>query len=76
VWIANEQAAGSLSKLAAGQSTPLTPATGLGVLNLPAGIAVDGSGSVWTANAGDNTVSEFVGLAAPATVPLSANAGP
>ena len=76
IWITNNQTAGSLTKLAVAQSTPLSPATGLGVLNAPAGIAIDAAGSVWTANAGDNTVSEFIGLTAPATVPLGSNAGP
>jgi sugar lactone lactonase YvrE len=76
VWIANSQTLGSISKLNVSQSTPLSPATGLGSLNTPSGIAIDASGSIWTANTGDNSVSEFIGIAAPASLPLAANAGP
>jgi hypothetical protein len=31
---------------------------------------------VWTANSGSNTVSKFIGLAAPVTTPLAAIVGP
>jgi streptogramin lyase len=47
-----------------------------GSLNAPVGLAADPSGDVWTANSGDNTVSEFIGLVPPATTPLAANVGP
>ena len=40
------------------------------------GIAIDASGNIWTANTGDNSVSVFVGLAAPVVTPLAANVGP
>jgi sugar lactone lactonase YvrE len=76
VWITNNQTAGSLSKLAANQSAPLSPVTGLGSLNAPSGIAVDAAGSLWTANTGDDSVSEFIGAAAPIALPLAASAGP
>jgi streptogramin lyase len=76
VWIANSQTAGSISELQLGASSPVSPATGLGVLNTPSGIAVDASGSVWTANAGDNSVSKIVGVASPTIMPLAAAAGP
>ncbi len=76
VWMTNNLPAGSLSKLTASQSTPLSPSTGLGSLHAPSGIAVDASGCIWTANAGDNSISEFVGIAYPASTPLVTNAGP
>jgi hypothetical protein len=47
-----------------------------GSLNAPVGLAADPSGDVWTANSGDNTVSEFIGLTTPVTTPLAANVGP
>lgn len=59
---------------------PLSPGvsgfTG-GGLNAPseqqrAGIAIDGSGDVWVANAGNNSVTEFIGAATPTATPLVA----
>jgi hypothetical protein len=32
--------------------------------------AIDGSGNLWVSNLGANTVTEFVGLAAPVKTPL------
>ena len=49
----------------------------VGSLNQPVGVAVDLSGNVWTANVGDSTVSEFMGLGAvPVTTPIAATVGP
>jgi sugar lactone lactonase YvrE len=78
LWVTNGQTAGTLSQLVLGQSSPSSPSTGFGSLNAPAGVAVDASGDVWTADAGDNTVSQFIGLATPVATPLSAvgNVGP
>lgn len=76
VWIVNNVTAGSVSELRFGQSAPISPAAGLSAMNAPDAIAVDASGNVWTANAGDNSVSEIIGIAAPAVMPLAANAGP
>jgi DNA-binding beta-propeller fold protein YncE len=64
---------GTLSELLAG----CTPETCNGQafdpagadLNSPYGIALDGSGNVWVTNSGNNSVSEFIGLAAPTSVP-------
>ena len=56
--------------------TPLSPAAGMGSLNAPLGIAIDASGNIWTTNPEDNSVSETVGLASPAPMPLAARAGP
>ena len=51
----------------------LSPADGFkafGAINAPYnGIAVDRSGNVWIANAGNNTITEFVGAAAPVATP-------
>lgn len=72
LWVANSQPNGGLAKLPGGASMPASPSTGYGSLNTPVGVAVDASGSVWTTNSGDNTVSKFIGLAAPVTTPLVA----
>jgi hypothetical protein len=75
VWITNGAAAGSLSELSS-TGTLLSPATGLGSLNTPVSIAVDPSGNLWTADLGDSSVTEFIGIAAPTVTPLAAIAGP
>lgn len=75
-WVANGSTGGSLAQFAYGASTPTSPIAGYGSLNTPAGVAVDPSGSVWTANSGSNTVSKFIGLALPYTTPIAANVGP
>ena len=73
IWVTNSIAAGSLSELAAGTGVPQTPSTGFGLLNNPTGIAIDLSGNLWTANSGDNSITQFVGLAAPVNAPLITN---
>ena len=70
-WFTNN---GSLSEFAGG--TAVSPASGFGSLNSPAGVAIDPSGNIWTANSGDNSVSIFVGLGTAGTTPLAANVGP
>jgi len=76
LWVTNGLTAGSLSQLVYGQGTPSSPSVGFGSLNAPVGVAVDLSGDVWTANTGDNTVTQFIGLTTPAVTPLVANVGP
>lgn len=76
LWVTNAGTNGGLVQMTYGSATFTSPAAGYGSLNAPQGVAVDSSGSVWTANAGSNTVSKFVGLAAPVTTPLAANVGP
>lgn len=66
VFTTNSQTAGSFSRIA----SPTATAISIGTLNGPVGIAVDASGSVWTTNTGDNTVSQFIGLATPVRTPL------
>jgi streptogramin lyase len=41
-------------------------------LNAPTGIAVDGSGNVWLSNYAGNSITEFVGAAAPVVTPIAA----
>jgi hypothetical protein len=74
-WVANSVASGGLAQLTYGATTSTSPAGGFGTLNTPVGVAVDNSGSVWTANSGDNTLSKFIGLAAAVTTPISVNVG-
>jgi len=75
IWITNGAAAGSIAELNS-SGTVLSPTTGFGSLNTPVSIGVDASGDLWTANLGDNSVSEFVGIASPVTTPIAANVGP
>lgn len=49
-------------------ATPRAPHT-YPVGSEPYGIAIDGSGNVWVANWGDNTVTEFVGIASRVETP-------
>lgn len=76
IWAANAKTAGTLSEIASGLSGTISPTGGYGALNTPVAVAVDPSGNVWTANSGDSSVSEFIGLATPATTPIAAAVGP
>jgi streptogramin lyase len=75
IWITNGVAAGSVAELNS-SGTVLSPTTGFGSLNTPVSIGVDASGNLWTANLGDNSVSEFVGIASPIATPIAATVGP
>jgi streptogramin lyase len=44
---------------------------GTGALNSAYGLAVDGSGNVWVTNAGNNSLTELVGAAAPVVTPIA-----
>jgi streptogramin lyase len=76
VWVANYRGP-SLTELArAAANAPgqvLSPAAGwapeAGLLEAFA-TAIDASGNVWVSNYGSNTLTEFVGLAAPVKTPL------
>lgn len=51
----------------------LSPAAGLGAdakLLEPYSVAIDAAGNVWVSNYGNNTLTEFIGLAAPVKTPL------
>lgn len=75
VWISNYRGP-SLTELAGSASsapgTVLSPAAGLGpdagLLEAYA-LAIDASGNLWVSNKGNNTLTEFVGLAAPVRTP-------
>lgn len=75
-WVANSSTTGGLMRFLYGNGGPNSPTTGFGTINTPVGVAVDSSGSVWTANSGDNTVSKFIGIATPITTPMATNVGP
>lgn len=75
-WITNNAANGGLLEYSFGATSPSSPSAGFGPLNAPVGVALDNTGSVWTANSGSNTVSKFIGLATPVVTPLAANVGP
>jgi hypothetical protein len=49
------------------------PPSGGSTLSTPLGAAIDGDGNVWVTNSGNNTVTEFVGLASPVVTPIVAN---
>jgi sugar lactone lactonase YvrE len=76
IWVVNNAASGALAQFSYGSTSPLSPTAGFGSLSSPTAVAVDSSGSIWITNAGNNTVSKFIGLAAPVTTPLAAIAGP
>ena len=79
VWLANFQG-NSLSEVSGSSSTApgtfVSSATGFGAdaaMLQPYGLAIDASGSVWVSNFGNNTLTQFVGVAAPVKTP---QAGP
>lgn len=72
VWTANED--GSISRLA-NDGTTMTPGTGLISADSTAaiGIVIDASGNIWTTDAiASDSIFQYVGAAAPSTVPLAA----
>jgi len=75
VWITNYRGP-SLTELAGATSsapgTVLSPAGGLGSgagLLEAYSLAIDASGNLWVSNKGNNTLTEFIGLAAPVRTP-------
>jgi len=76
LWIANYRGSSITELAGAGSGTPgvaLSPSTGYGphtAMSESYSIAVDASGNLWISNVGSNTVTEFVGLAAPVRTPL------
>ena len=77
IWVANyrgpsiSELAGASSSSAAG--TALSPAAGFAPdANLleAFALAIDASGNVWVTSFGNNTITEYVGLAAPVKTPL------
>jgi len=77
VWVANYQG-NSLSDLEGASSsasgTFLSPSSGFGddaSLLEPYSLAIDASGSIWVSNPGKNTLTQFIGIAAPVKTPLA-----
>jgi streptogramin lyase len=78
VWAANYHG-GSITELEGADGitpgNPLSPGSGYGLsagLSLPFSVAVDASGNVWVSSFASNTVTEFLGAAAPLKTPLLA----
>jgi streptogramin lyase len=77
VWVANYREP-YLNELAGASAsspgTSLTPAAGIGAdagLLEAYAMAIDASGNIWISNQGSNTITKFIGLAAPVKTPLS-----
>jgi streptogramin lyase len=76
VWVANYRAPGLTELAAATAKTPgaiLSPSAGFGAdsgMTESFGLAIDASGNVWVTNESTNTLTEFVGIAAPVQTPL------
>ena len=76
VWVANYRGTG-LSELAgastASPGAALSPASGwapdAGLLE-PFSLAIDAGGNIWISNFATNTITEFIGVAAPVKTPL------
>jgi hypothetical protein len=75
-WIANYRGPSltELASVASGNAgAALSPAAGWGPdanLEEAFGIAIDASGNIWVSGFGNNTLTEFVGLATPVKTPL------
>jgi hypothetical protein len=69
VWIANGD--GTLSGVNSSSGTPVNGTAYNVGGSIPTSIVVDGSGNLWLTNSGDNSVTEVIGAAAPATTPTS-----
>jgi streptogramin lyase len=76
-WVANYRG-NSLSEIegASGSAsgTYLSPSSGFGAdasLLEPYSLAIDASGSIWVSNSGKNTLTQFIGIAAPVKTPLA-----
>jgi streptogramin lyase len=77
VWVTN-YLGNSLSEVSGASSsepgTFLSPSGGFGTdasILQPYAIAIDASGSIWVSNFGSNTLTQFVGVAAPVKTPLA-----
>jgi sugar lactone lactonase YvrE len=76
VWTANYLGNSITELQGANGSAPgsaLSPATGFGTnagLSLPISVAIDASGNAWVSSYETNTITEFIGAAAPVQTPL------
>jgi hypothetical protein len=73
IWLANEGSNGQVAEYTNG-GTAVTGTSGYqqGNVKAPSSIATDNAGNVWVTNSSSNTVTEIIGVATPATTPLSA----
>lgn len=75
-WVASEHGASIAEFASASTANPgtlLSPAAGWGAdanLSEPYALAIDASGNIWVSNYGSDTLTEFIGLAAPVKTPL------
>jgi streptogramin lyase len=76
VWVTNFLS-NSLAEIGGAASTTLgtvlSPAGGFGTdasILQPYGMAIDASGSIWVSNFGNNTLTQFIGVATPVKTPL------
>lgn len=76
VWVTNFHGASITELQGANGGQPggaVSPAGGFGQdasLSAPFGVAIDESGNAWVSNQGSNTVTQFLGVAAPVKTPL------
>jgi hypothetical protein len=75
-WVVSEHGP-SLAEFSSASSanygTLLSPSSGWGAdakLLEPYSLAIDAAGNIWVSNYGNNTLTEFIGLAAPVKTPL------
>lgn len=75
-WVVSEHGS-ALAEFASASSTDtgavLSPAAGFGAaagLLEPYAVAIDSAGNIWVSNYGSNTLTKFIGLAAPVKTPL------
>jgi streptogramin lyase len=75
-WVASERGpalAEFSSASSANHGTLLSPSAGWGAdakLLEPYSLAIDAAGNIWVSNYGSNTLTEFIGVAAPVKTPL------
>jgi streptogramin lyase len=75
-WVASERGpslAEFSSASSANHGTLLSPGSGWGAdakLLEPYSLAIDAAGNIWVSNYGNNTLTEFIGMAAPVKTPL------
>jgi DNA-binding beta-propeller fold protein YncE len=75
-WVVSEHGSSLAEFASASSASPgavLSPAAGLGgdaKLLEPYAVAIDAAGNIWVSNYGNNTLTEFIGVATPVKTPL------
>lgn len=69
LWTLNNISGGSIAAFDA-NGNPVSSTSGVGSLNQPAGVAVDRAGNLWISSTGDNSVTQFLGIASPTLTPI------